>query len=632
MQLLSKEQAEIATFNNCEGSILVEAAAGSGKTRILTERVRYLLTKKPGVHFSVLCLTFTNKAAEEMKGRLRSVPRIRDRAFIGTFHEFCLGQILIKQKKELGFKEVPHIFDDNDKRKVLENIFLTNDIFSEDYVGLPPKEQQRRIDGFINIIGEAKRKLILDPDLQLSTWSEKRKRLYLEYNERMYNQSAMDYDDILLYAFRILTERPQIANLYRRRYEYILVDEAQDLNYSQYQILKAICGETHRNVMMVGDPNQAIYSFNGASKQYMQEFFVEDFQAKKLTIEKNYRSSDAVLHLANFLKPSTLIGDNNYFKGKCIIENLSDETEEAKYIIKVIKSWIKKGIYAEGEVSIPINLSDIAVIARNRYVFKELQAQLDQDSSLKDNYYLRQGGAAYTFESTFVKLFDLGLRIIVNPLDIVHFRQLCKEIRCKYSKDIDRIDFLMNLRKYSTNNHYSTKVLNIIVEAWRSTIHKPNSLSSVLREMQSEFINLALSDTEKLKTDYDVNQLSLKWKNFQRSTNPKRHNIANFRYYLALNNSNETENGLTLSTIHAAKGLEFEIVILMGMNEGVLPSYRAKDISQLEEEKNTAYVALTRAKKCIYVSYPNSRMMPWGDKKRQYVSRFIRDYSQQDTY
>ncbi|MEQ8706713.1 MAG: ATP-dependent helicase [Phaeodactylibacter sp.] len=627
MENLSKEQSNIVSYNNFEGALLVQAAAGSGKTRILTERVRRLLTDIDDKFFSVLCLTFTNKAAEEMKERLHNVPKIRERAFIGTFHEFCLGQILIKQKIELGFTEIPHIFDDNDKRKVLENIFLTNDIFTEDYVGLEPKEQQRRIDGFLKVISEAKRNLITESDLGTLNWSDKRKRLYREYNDRMFNQSAMDYDDILLYAYRILTERPRISSLYRRRYKYILVDEAQDLNYSQYQILKALCGNSHNNIVMVGDPNQAIYSFNGSSIKYMQEYFIKDFAAVKLEIQKNYRSSDSVLSLAKHIKNNVEIG-NNFFKGKVEIVIANNESEEAKSIVSIIKEYISRGIYSEKEVTIPISYSDIAVIARNRYIFKHLQNVLDSDDELAANYHLRQGNSNFKYESKYINLFDLGLRLIVNPSDVVHLRQICKDIYTKFDVDLDRRDLLLNINQFCKNNAYKEFALNQLVLSWKTIIEHPNRLHVVITDMKKSFLSSELSGPEQLKIDYDLDQIATKWTNFQKATNPKQHNVSNFRHYLALNSSNDNGNGVTLSTIHASKGLEFEVVILMGLNEGVLPSYRAKTNREIEEERNTAYVAVTRAKKCIHMTYPIERLMPWGDVKKQTPSRFIKNYSQ----
>jgi DNA helicase II / ATP-dependent DNA helicase PcrA len=621
-QELSKEQKDIVFFKDSEGPLLVEASAGSGKTRILTERVRHLLTEKADKFFSVLCLTFTNKAAEEMKERLQDVPKLSERAFIGTFHEFCLSQIIRKQRQEIGFESVPHIFDDNDRKKILEEVFLQNQIFEKDYKDLNSKEQQKRIQNYLDIISDAKRELVVSLEIDRTHWTEKRQILYNDYNDRLRNQNAMDYDDILLYAYRILSERPAIANLYRRLYKFILVDEAQDLNFAQYNIVKAICGDTHKNVTMVGDPKQAIYSFNGASVHFMQDEFVNDFGATKLEILNNYRSSAEVLKLAHSIRPNGGI-PNNYFTGVCEIRSFENEQKEAEWIISKIKEWISVGTYEEKEVKTSLKLDNIAVLARNRYIFKELIVQLDNDAELKTNFYLRKGVERFMPESHLIKVFDLGLRILVNPADILHFYQLYQELGIPISKSKNRLETLLILNKEENLSDENRSFLDMMTGFWGEINTNPILVDKVLKNISENLDQLGLIDEEKLKIDYDINEFQKLWKAFLKNTPSRSHNLANFRYFLALNTIDEKKHGLTLATVHTVKGLEYDIVFLMGMNEGVLPDYRAKDEKAISEERNNAYVAVTRAKKCIYVTYPKSREMPWGGAKIQHISTFI---------
>lgn len=634
-QELSKEQREIAFFKDCEEALLVKASAGSGKTRILTERVRYLLTEKQDKFFSVLCLTFTNKAADEMKGRLEGVPKLKERAFIGNFHDFCLSQIIRKQRHEIGLNTMPHIFDEDDKKKIILEVITQRDDLKAMYafpnIEYPKdkaKKQRELIEKCIDFISNGKRKLITIPEhiTEWENWGERNTFLYKNYNEILQSQNAMDYDDILLYAYRILTERPAVANIYRRSYKYILVDEAQDLNFAQYQILRAICGETHKNVLFVGDPNQAIYAFNGANIKFMLEDFVYDFKAAEKEIPHNFRSSTKVLELAHHIRSNGGM-PNNYFEGiREIPSFFDDEQSEAAWVIAKIKEWQQKGYYEEKELKIPIGLENIAVLARNRYVLKELMTQLDADKVLKNQYFLRKGSERFEPDSQLIKAFDLGLRILVNPLDILHFNQLLQELGLSKKINNNRLDTLLSLNQAENLTPEQTELLNILVKVWTNLKSNPKLVDNALKEIEQFVNNSNFADEEKLKIDYDIKEFKKLWIGFLKNTPSENQTLANFRYFLALNGVDENKKGLTLATVHTVKGLEFDIVFLMGMTEGVLPDYRAKKDKELAEEKNNAYVAVTRAKKCIYVTYPKSRIMPWGDRKLQYISQFIRDF------
>jgi DNA helicase II / ATP-dependent DNA helicase PcrA len=625
-QELSKEQKEIAFFKDCEEALLVKASAGSGKTRILTERVRYLLTEKKDKFFSVLCLTFTNKAADEMKERLKGIPKLSERTFIGNFHDFCQSQIIRKQRHEIGLETMPQIFDENDRRKILEDVFLQNEVFDEDYKNLEPKQQQQRLNDYLAVISDAKQNLVITPEIDKPDWNFKRTLLYNDYNDRMHNQNAMDYDDILLYAFRILTERPVVSNIYRRLYRYILVDEAQDLNFAQYQILRAICGETHKNVLLVGDPKQAIYAFNGASVDFMLKEFVADFNPEVKAVPHNFRSSAKVLELAHHIRSNGEMSNNNYFEGVREMPLFDSEKLEAAWIISKIKEWQQIGYYEEKDMKISIGLENIAVLARNRYVLKELMEQLDADETLKNQYFLRKGSERFEPESQLIKAFDLGLRILVNPLDVLHFNQLYQELGLSKTTNKNRLESLLTLNQLENLTNEQKTIFNILVEVWVKLKANPKLIDNALNTINQAVINSNFAYEEKLKIDYDIKEFKKLWVGFLRNTPSENQSLANFRYFLALNGIDDNKKGLTLATVHTVKGLEYDIVFLMGMNEGVLPDYRAKNDKALAEERNNAYVAVTRAKKCIYVTYPKSRIMPWGAIKPQAISRFIEHF------
>lgn len=635
-QILSEEQKAIAFHNDCEGAIVVEAAAGSGKTRILTERVRYLLTEKKDKFFSVLCLTFTNKAADEMKDRLKGTSGLNDRTFIGTFHDFCLNKVMRNRFHEIGLTALPHIFDENDQKKIVEEVLYSNDNLKSIYefpdaqtVGERAKKQRELMDGCLSFISEAKRKLTVEDGFWINNenWTELRVHLYKEYNRLLINQNAMDYDDILRYAYQILTARPVTAALYRRTYKYILIDEGQDMNYAQYQIIRAICGEEHRNVMMVGDPKQAIYGFNGSSAKYMQEDFVQDFKAEKREIKHNYRSSQRVLELAQYIQPNGGIGAN-YFKGISEIRPFENETAEAEWVIQKIKYWLSKGEYQEEgkEVAERIGLRNIAVLARNKYVFSTLMDKLDQDEALSGRYYLRKGVERFEPESVLVKTFDLGLRLLVNSADILHYRQLVHTLRLPASLPPSASKaILADLHQYDSPL-LPKENLQLLTELWSKLERNPKWLGSAIGVLQGRLQDQHfLSEAAEYdKASFDLKELSKFWETFARKEAAENQNLSNFRYFLALNGTKENKEDLVLSSVHTVKGLEFDIVFLIGMCEGVFPDRRAKKDSALQEEQNNAYVAITRAKRCIYISWPQERVMPWGEPKRQETSRFIK--------
>ena len=635
--ILSTEQREIAFQNDCEGAVLVEASAGSGKTRILTERVRYLLSVPKDKFFSVLCLTFTNKAAEEMRERLQNIPKLEERAYIGNFHEFCLNKILRTRYTDIGLPEMPHIFNEEDQRKTVEEVLYASDSLKAiyEFQDKSPSErikaQQELLSKCINFISEAKRNLVVVPEYetQWADWTEDRTLLFKEYNRRLVNQNAMDYDDILLYAYRILSERPATAGMYRRSYKYIMIDEAQDLNYAQYQILRTLCGQEHRNVMMVGDPKQAIYGFNGSDPKYMQKYFLEDFKAEKKEIKKNYRSSQKILELAETIQPNGGL-KSSYFEGVCECCAFENEQAEAQWIIGKIKEWEKAGKYEEEgkEVVENIALHNIAVLARNKYVFHTLTEELERDEALKNRFYLRKGVERFEPESILIKVFDLGLRILINPYDLLHFRQLMYELKLPEKGGYgNQKETLLSLHQ-SGSEILDKEALSLLVELWGKLDRNPKWLGDALQNLKQRIDKRTteISEEEAPKIAYDLSELQKFWSAFVRKEVAENQTITNFRYFLALNGSKENREELVLATVHTTKGLEFEIVFLMGMCEGVFPDYRAKSEAQLREERNNVYVAVTRAKRAIYTTYPQNRRMPWGDNKPQQASRFMKGF------
>jgi DNA helicase II / ATP-dependent DNA helicase PcrA len=627
MVKLSEEQKKIVEYNEGEGPLLVLASAGSGKTRVLTERVRYLLTQKQGA-FMVLCLTFTNKAAEEMQERLKDVKGIKDKSFIGTVHGFAL-EIIKSKRHEIGYSDMPQIIErENDRKKILEQVFIENPVLHEFYVGKTSKEQNEIITKILDWISSQKKDLVIIDDNinEFENWDIKEFIVYKSYNALLKEQNLIEFDDLLLLAWRILNESISSANLFRRLYQYILIDEAQDLNYAQYELIKSLCGETNRNVLMVGDPNQAIHGYAGSDEKFMNEYFVKDFkleiETEKKVITHNYRSSEAVIDFANRIMPKSISIGNSYYKGCMKILPFVDENAEADWIIASIEKMLL--LENPEEIEGGISLEKIAILARNKFVFNILKEKLNNHPTFQNNYFIKKGSDLLELESKMMKVFDLGTRILSNMYNQVHYKQILNLLDIKSLENA--LENTTGLQKLELIGKAipNSKEFKILLQAWNILEETNCNMFDAFKKISDEIESPdVVEEIEKELILNDLKEFELIWRKFLKgatSTNI----LTSFRQYLALGGGlQKKEKGLTLATVHTVKGLEFDIVFVMGMNDGTFPDYRAKNQSQLLEEKNSFYVAVTRARRWLFITYPLKKMMPWGDEKNQVKSRFI---------
>lgn len=605
---LSQKQLQIV--NHKDGALLVEAGPGSGKTRVLIERIKSLLSSsKRG---KVLALTFSNLAADEMKARLsedRSFEEQIDRVIAGTIHSFCLD--LVQSRGNLiGLNSEMVLFESEDDRKtVLKDVFLENQQLKDFLARQQDKNQiMQRI---LQIITEQKKKFILPENCIVK---EPFPLIYSEYNRKLIDQNAMDFDDILFFAYRILTENPSVVHVYNSLYRYICIDEAQDLNFAQYQIVKALCGDGFNNVMMVGDANQSIYGFNGSDSNFMTKYFVADFSPVIYKLNDNYRSAKRIVEFANRLEHYDSV-TNYVYDGELLATKLVDEDAEAKYVVDKIENLLQNG---HPDVEGQLTINRIAIIARNKYVFTHLEKEL---SDREIPFSFKKNSTGIENESDYMKVFGLAIRILINKKDYIHLTQLKKMIGF-YSNITDNKNGIAILREVLTNSNYES-MLQALEVLEKEVLNFGAALTCI------ENILSSFDDDERYLISMDIQQWRNHWSKYCMLVPKENRTLTSFRNQISLGKTKEIEdnNGIALLTAHMSKGLQFDVVFIIGLCEGTFPDYRAvrADDSQLSQEKNNMYVAVTRAKRLCYMTYPEKKRMPWGDIKIQSPSRYIKD-------
>lgn len=585
-------QAQIVDFDS--GAILVKAGPGSGKTRVLIERTKKLLQSHKRV--KILALTFSNMAAEEMRARIQEDKDVEDsvdRVTIGTIHSFCL-ELVQTRGHLIGLPNNLTLFESlDDRKKVLADAMQKNPVLKETLQ--QQNKQSAYLTNCLSLIADYKKKFILPEDGSIG---EANALAYYAYNQELLSQSAIDFDDILLYAYRILTEYESVARLFTTQYKYICVDEAQDLNYAQYEVIKALCGASFNNIMFVGDENQSIYGFNGSDSTLMSQTFVKDFSPTVFVLNENFRCSKAIVNYANTLETSNDF-PNCYYEGELRLFPFETEQEEAAFIISKIDFLIQNG---HPDVELPLTYDNIAIIARNKYVFSDIEKALS-DKNIP--YFFKKTTNGIESESLVFKLLDLELRLLVNDKDIIHSRELLA-----LKNDIP------------IGQDYSF-VHSIVAKA------KPDefNLKVLLTQVESRVQALPLSDEEKYMALNDCDLWRKHWNKYIAQVPSEQRSLLSFRNYVSLGKTQiiDSTSGVTLLTAHMSKGLQYEVVFVVGLTEGTFPDYRAVQSGgkELEQEKNNMYVAVTRAKRLCYLTYSKQKKMPWGGVKAQQPSQFV---------
>lgn len=606
---LSQKQQQIV--NHKDGALLVEAGPGSGKTRVLIERIKCLLTStKRG---KVLALTFSNLAADEMKDRLAEDRFFEDqieRATVGTIHSFCL-ELVQSRGNLIGLNSDMVLFEnEDDRRAVLKDVFMENSQLKDFLAQYEDKSQiMQRI---LQLITEQKKKFVLPNDCAVN---DPFPLIYSEYNQKLLDQNAMDFDDILFFAYRILTENPSVVRMYNSLYRYICIDEAQDLNFAQYQVVKALCGENFSNVMMVGDANQSIYGFNGSDSEFMTRYFVADFSPVVYKLNENYRSAKRIVEFANRLEHYDSV-TNYVYDGELTAIRLADEESEAKYIADKVEKLIQDG---HPDVEGSITADRIAVIARNRYVFSHLEQEF---SSRNIPFFFKKNPTGIENESEYMRVFDLAIRILINKKDYIHLSQLKKIVGSSKIMELSEVSGMSILHEVLMHTAYEN-MLPALECLQKETLNFGNALN-LFDTLLPDF-----DDDERYLISMDIQQWRKHWNKYCMLVPKENRTLTSFRNQISLGKTREIEvnSGISLLTAHMSKGLQFDVVFIMGLCEGTFPDYRAVKggNTQLSQEMNNMYVAVTRAKRLCYMTYPAKKRMPWGDVKSQIPSRYIRD-------
>jgi DNA helicase-2/ATP-dependent DNA helicase PcrA len=604
MTKLSALQQQVVSQN--DGAILVVAGPGSGKTRVLTARLRRLLAEVSG-HYRILALTFTNKAANEMKERLAEFPNIEQRAFLGTFHSFCLD-VLATRGEAVGIAGVPTVFESyQDRKQVLQQAAMEDPLLRSELESISDtKEQSKRLSYWLDTVSTLKASLLL-PD---AVEDPLLKRVYAAYSSGLRASSACDFDDMLLLTYRLFTEKPKVADFFRRQYRFILVDEAQDLNEAQYRVLQALCGETYNNVMLVGDPKQAIFVWNGADPKYL-ELFQRDFSAKRIELKENFRCSRKVVEAARKLAPEyTVVGQLPIAGAVELIEG-TDEENEAEQVLKKLSSLVSSG---HPDIEGPITMERCAILARNRYVFGALEEKLKSRSVS----YHKQVSIQEEFESDLMINFNLCLRIIANPNDILHLNSLTKRLGVKNISGAQK----QNLSAVFKAVRNPDAELLVLKDATTKLMAPQLSMNAAIAILEARVADEQNESVKELQLK-DLAELKLRWGVYIRSAPGGSQSVGGFLSEVALGRTQPAKrDGLALLSIHAAKGLEFDVVFIMGMADGTFPDYRAKGPAAVEERRN-AFVAVTRSRRLLFCSYPKMKQMPWGDLRLQKKSEFL---------
>ncbi len=635
---VSLNQAQQEAVEHVAGPMLVLAGAGSGKTRVLTVRLARLVDEHGVDPRHILAVTFTNKAAGEMKARVAQLlAREPDGLWIGTFHAVC-ARLLRREAPALGFSRAFTIYDEDDSEALVRR--LVEDL------GLPAKLYGAR--GVRHEISRAKNAMVAPEAYAqeaLDPYHANVGRIYAAMGAALRRANAMDFDDLLLHPLTLFAEHPEILARYRQRFRFLLVDEYQDTNRAQYLLLRALGGE-HGNVFVVGDDDQSIYGWRGADLRNILEFQRDYPAARLVRLEENYRSTQAILEAAN-----SVIAPNTGRLGKTLftrreggdlltVLSAADERDEAEWLVREFVERARRGEHA---------FEEMAVLMRTN-----AQTRAFEEELRRRGVPYRVVGAVSFYERREVKDLLAHLRLVVNPDDDAAFRRAVAaprrgigeqslEVLARWavqwgwslSRTAAAAGRLPELRPRAREalEQYAAEL--DATRAQLGELQPAEALRAIVARTEFEKFLLEEDETgpERVENVSELINAAAAWSEEVGAVVPDEPGeeegspIQRFLAQAALTTSAESqqgESGVTLMTLHAAKGLEFPVVAIAGLEEGLFPLSRADTPEALEEERRLCYVGITRAKDKVLLSHATARRRG-GELRPAYPSRFLDD-------
>lgn len=632
------------------GPALVLAGPGSGKTRVLTHRVAYLISELHVDPYNILAVTFTNKAAKEMRERLTVLigPDRTQRLTVGTFHSICARWLRIElpsppAENAPGLYRNFTIYDDDDQQRLMRRVIKS----------LSLDEKQYAPRAILSAISKAKNELVGPQEFARMTQTHREDmfaRCYEHYQELLNESNAVDFDDLLLVSLRLLQRQPQLLEKYQHRFQHVLIDEYQDVNSCQYEWAKLLSGK-HRNLFAVGDEDQSVYAFRGADMRYVLQFEDDFPDAQVILLEQNYRSTQSILDVATALikgsgkrKHAKQLWTHNNRGVLVSLQEAYTEEEEAVIVVDEIERLLQKGKH---------KLQDIAVLYRTN-----AQSRVIEEVFLRRALRYRLVGGTRFYERKEIKDVLAYLRLINNPFDSVSFdriletqpgigRQTIAQLGDWASDlgvpaytalqllDPQAVD--ANELQPQTANRFTGRVRTLLV----SFLHLLDDLIKGKAEVGLiQLLDLVLERTafhDALIREYGDEEAETRWENVLEL----RTVAAQYQHYVpeaqlptfleeaALISATDDllveQDAATLMTMHQAKGLEFPVVFAVGLEEGIMPHNRSlEDVEQLEEERRLLYVAATRAMERLYLLHAFKRTL-YGRSNIAIPSRFLAD-------
>ena len=612
-----------------EGPCLVIAGAGSGKTKVLTHKIAYLIAEKNIAPWNILAITFTNKAASEMKERIENlVGDVAKDIWMGTFHSNCV-RILRKYIDRIGFDSSFLIFDTQDQRTLVKECLKALNIDDKMFT-------DRSV---LSEISNAKNEMLEPIQYSVKYQADFRKakigEIYSLYQKRLKENNALDFDDIINYTIKILTENPDVLEYYTEKFKYVLVDEYQDTNKAQFTLV-TILASKYGNITVVGDNDQGIYSFRGADISNILNF-EKDFPGTKIIkLEQNYRCTGNILKAANYVIKNNetkyekkLWTENEEGKLPAIYQG-DDEYDEARYIVEQINT-LKREEY--------FKYSDFSILYR-----MNSQSRAIEDILLREDIPYKVIGGLKFYERKEIKDTIAYLRLIANQSDNISLKRIINEPKRGIGKtsldNIEEISQKAGISMYEVIKHADQYGLNRVFVNSREFVELIEDLRNKKEETQiSELIKMVLNKsgyTKALELENTVeaesrlqnlDELLTVAMEFEEefAENSLNEFLESITLSSDVDNLEESAESVTLMTLHSAKGLEFPVVFLVGMEEGIFPGYKSiGEPKELEEERRLFYVGITRAKQYLYLTCAKHRTI-FGSTSYNAISRFVKE-------